>query len=128
MAILHWYASEQTPFWQLHPLVTVHPAGIGLQGSRVCAESSDAPDAIVIALNIPRRTFFTMNSVEISERTHTADSRKIRAYKLDGNPFPGQHGFTADKFGGYCCWCTHPSTSPGAHRAQDVAKPIQQVD
>lgn len=48
---------------QVQPFVTLHPAGIGLHGSRVCAERSDAPAAMVTALNRPRRAFFTMSSV-----------------------------------------------------------------
>jgi hypothetical protein len=52
---------------QLHPFVTLQPLGIGLQGERVCAESSEAPAAIVIALNTPRRAFFTTSSCETGE-------------------------------------------------------------
>lgn len=69
--MMHWYSSEQIVVLplvvQLHPFVTLQPLGIGLQDDRVCAESNEAPAAMVIALNTPRRAFFTTNSCETGE-------------------------------------------------------------
>lgn len=70
----HSYSSEQMVVFplvvQLQWIFTLHPGGIGLHVGAVCAVSSEAPAAMVIALNTPRRAFFTTNSCETGEEMH----------------------------------------------------------
>lgn len=85
----HWYSSEQMVVLplvvQLHPLVTLHPLGMGLQGSWLCAWSRDAPDASVIAVRAPRRTFFTTSSLGLGGRPYCEDRRKVSVLRTYGN-------------------------------------------
>lgn len=72
--------------WHLHPFLTVQPDGMGLHGSRGSDCASEAPAAMVIAVNTPRRTFFTMTPGQRWGRTPYVGNRKIWALSTTVNP------------------------------------------